>query len=80
MSCHLLYYIRSIKLILKYYQVSMTFQFYTQEERNFNRLTLDFIKKKDLKVVFEILMVEPENRTIADINTLIKIMLNVAFF
>jgi hypothetical protein len=38
---------------------------------------IDKIKKNDLKQIFEILMILPANRTIADLNTLTKIVLNV---
>lgn len=38
---------------------------------------IDKIKKNDLKQIFEILMILPGNRTIADLNTLTKIVLNV---
>lgn len=55
----------------------MSEQIFCQEELKFNRLNLDYIKKNDLRSVFEILMSEPENRTIADVNSLVKIFLNV---
>ena len=44
---------------------------------SFSNLTIDKIKKNDLKQIFEILMILPGNRTIADLNTLTKIVLNV---
>jgi predicted metallopeptidase len=50
---------------------------FSEEEIKFNRLNLDYIKKNDLRLVFEILMSEPEKRTVADINALARIFLNV---
>lgn len=47
---------------------------------SFSKLVIDKIKKNDLKQIFEILMILPENRTIADLNTLTKIALNVNYF
>ena len=44
---------------------------------SFSNLAIDKIKKNDLKQIFEILMILPGNRTIADLNTLTKIVLNV---
>jgi len=44
---------------------------------SFSKLVVDKIKKNDLKQIFEILMILPANRTIADLNTLTKIVLNV---
>jgi len=44
-----------------------------------SKLVIDKIKKNDLKQIFEILMILPVNRTIADLNTLTKIMLNVFY-
>jgi hypothetical protein len=52
---------------------------FSNEEMRFSRLTLDHLKDQDLRVLFETLMTEPENRTIADVNGLIKIMLSVIF-
>jgi hypothetical protein len=49
----------------------------SSEPRSFNKLVIDTIKKNDLKVIFEILMIMPNNRTIEDLNTLINIVLNV---
>lgn len=46
---------------------------------SFSKLVIDKIKKNDLKQIFEILMILPENRTIADLNTLTKIALNVNY-
>jgi hypothetical protein len=51
---------------------------FIEDETRFNRLTLDSIKKHDQRCIFEILMSEPENRTVADINTIQKIMINVS--
>lgn len=50
---------------------------FSDEEVRFNRLNLDYIKKNDLRLVFEILMSEPEKRTVADLNTLARILLSV---
>jgi len=47
---------------------------------SFSNLAIDKIKKNDLKQIFEILMILPSNRTIADLNTLTKIVLNVRIF
>lgn len=47
---------------------------------SFSKLAIDKIKKNDLKQIFEILMILPANRTIADLNTLTKIVLNVSIF
>ena len=47
---------------------------------SFSKLAIDKIKKNDLKQIFEILMILPANRTIADLNTLTKIVLNVLIF
>ena len=47
---------------------------------SFSNLAIDKIKKNDLKQIFEILMILPGNRTIADLNTLTKIVLNVRIF
>jgi len=44
-----------------------------------SKLVIDKIKKNDLKQIFEILMILPVNRTIADLNTLTKIILNVFY-
>jgi len=44
-----------------------------------SKLVIDKIKMNDLKQIFEILMILPANRTIADLNTLTKIMLNVFY-
>ena len=52
---------------------------FSKEEMRFSRLTLDHLKEQDLRVLFETLMTEPDNRTIADVNGLIKIMLSVLF-
>ncbi len=52
---------------------------FSNEEMRFSRLTLDHLKEQDLRVLFETLMTEPDNRTIADVNGLIKIMLSVLF-
>lgn len=47
------------------------------ETSSFSKLVIDKIKRNDLKQIFEILMILPANRTIADLNTLSKIILNV---
>ena len=47
------------------------------ETLSFSKLVIDKIKRNDLKQIFEILMILPANRTIADLNTLSKIILNV---
>jgi hypothetical protein len=50
---------------------------FSNQEIRFNRLALDQLKKHDLHILFETLMSEPKYRTVADINTIIKIMLAV---
>ncbi len=49
------------------------------ETSSLNKLVIDKIKKNDLKLIFEILMILPANRTIADLNNLSRIIMNVIF-
>lgn len=50
---------------------------FSEEETRFSRPALDHLKEHDLRSLFETLMTQPSYRTIADINTLIKIITNV---
>lgn len=41
------------------------------------KLSYDNVKDNDIKLFFEVLMVPSENRTISDLDSLVKIMMHV---
>lgn len=42
-----------------------------------SKLRFDSVKDEDLKTFFEVLMVNSENRTVADLDSLVKILMHV---
>lgn len=65
-------------VIQKQYSMNLKLDpIFSQEETRFSRSTLDHLKEHDLRTLFETLITQPSYRTIADVNTLIKIITNV---